>query len=73
VQQNARTEVFFVLPFHFCHRQQAINKLIVSRIARVTRGSFIFANVATLKPAGAIHRREPAGEVAQATEHAPDD
>ena len=34
------------------------------------RGGFIFDDVSTFEPAGAIHRREPASDVAQETERA---
>jgi len=60
----------FVLPLDFSHREQAVDQIASSRLARVTRGGFVFDDVSTLEPARAVHRRKPAGDVTQQTERA---
>ena len=68
--QDARTKITFVLPLDFSHRQQAVDQISLAALARVSRGGFVFDNVSAFEPAGAIHRRKPAGDVTQQTKRA---
>ena len=61
-----------MLPLDFSHREQAVDQIRSTALARVTRGGFIFDDVSTFEPARAIHRRKPASDVTQETERASD-
>ena len=65
--QHARTKVTFVLPFDFRHREQTIDQVRPTALARITSGRFVLDNVSTFKPARTVHRRKPTGNVTQQT------
>jgi len=69
MSQYARTEVVFVLPLNFCHRQQTVDQIRPTTTERVARSGFILNNVPTLQPARAIHRRKPPAQVTHQSEH----
>src|SRR3712207_5047171 len=71
--RHVRAKIFFVLPFHLGHAQEAIDKLRVAGARSVARGRLILVDVAALKPARAVHRQEPSRQVTERAERAPDD
>src|SRR6185503_20991127 len=62
--------VTLVFPLDFGHRQQAVDEIFAPAAKRVTRGGFVFDDIATLEPARAVHRCEPAADMTQEAEHA---
>lgn len=63
----------FVLPLYFSHREQTVNQFSSAAVARVTRSGFVFDDVSTFEPAGAVHRCKPAGDVTQQTKRSADE
>jgi len=70
--ENLVTEVVFVLPLNFRHRQQAIDKLGASGTACVTSSRFVLNNVPAFEFARAVHRYQPTAEMTKKTQRSPD-
>src|SRR5207237_10736987 len=65
-------KVPLVLPLHLGHRQQALDHLVASAFAREHRGFFVLDDVPALELSRAVHRHEPAADVAERAECAAD-
>ena len=61
----------FVFPLDFRHRQKTIDQILAPARERMTSRRFIFDDIATLEPARAVHRREPAADMTQQSQHPP--
>ena len=62
-----------VFPFHFRHRQQAVDQVFAAASECVLSCGLVFNDVSTLETARAIHRCEPTTEVTHQTQTATDD
>ncbi len=70
---DARSKVKFMVPLDLGHFQQAVDQVKATAVSRIARGGFVFSDVATLKLSRAVHRRQPARDVAQQTQSAAND
>jgi hypothetical protein len=68
--QHTSAKIVFVLPFNFSHHEETVDQIFTTAPDRMARGSFVFDNVSTFEPSGAVHGRKPAAQMAQQSEHA---
>jgi hypothetical protein len=72
VAGHLAAEEELVLPLDLGHRQDAVDHVELSAVAREDRGLFVLDDVAAFQPARAVHRREPAADAAEDADRAPD-
>src|SRR6185312_7940709 len=70
---DSAAEIEFMLPFHFRHCQQTINKRLMLRVTRKPGRRFVLTNIPALKPPSAVHRRKPAHQVTTDRQNLADD
>lgn len=73
MSEDDAAEEAFVFPLHFRHLEQAIGHVRAAAGECEGRGLFVFDDVRSFEPARAVHRDEPASDVAQHADRSTDE
>ena len=66
------TKEDFMLEFDTSHVEKIVDALLHLQLFRESSGVFVLDDVSAFKPAGKIHRHEPAGDMTRESEGASD-